>query len=190
MRREDARLPNFYPLNRAQAVANENQIIIAASITTEANDVKQLHPMLDRTQANLQAAGVTTPIGVLLADAGYWSEQNMLETEDHDPELLIATIQDRKQREAAKKAPPPRGRFPKSLNVKGWMARKLLTKRGRALYKKRGALIEPVFGQAKYVRGCDTFMMRGLHLADGEWQLVCTTHNMLKLFRKLVGRAR
>jgi hypothetical protein len=64
------------------------------------------------------------------------------------------------------------------------MERKLLTKRGRAMYKLRGQTVEPVFGQAKDTRGCDTFLMRGLTLADGEWNLVCTSHNLLKLFRK------
>jgi transposase len=168
----------------AQAVVNQDQIIIACAVTQEANDVRQLHPMLDRTQANLAAVGVTSAIGVLLADAGYWSEQNMLETDDADPELLIATNKDWKQREAARKAPPPRGRFPKSMNARERMERKLLTKRGRALYKLRGQTVEPVFGQAKDIRDCDTFLMRGLPLADGEWNLVCTSHNLLKLFRR------
>jgi hypothetical protein len=135
-------------------------------------------------EANLAAAGIKGTLGVLLADAGYWSEQNMLEAEVGDPELLIATLKDWKQREAARKLPPPRGRMPKNMNVRDWMERKLLTLRGRAFYKLRGALIEPIFGQTKDVRDCDTFMMRGHGMADGEWSLICATHNMLKLWRK------
>ena len=168
----------------AQAVVNADQIILSCAVTQEANDVQQLHPMIDRTQANMAAAGIATTIGVLLADAGYWSEKNMLEAEDGDPELLIATLKDHKQRLAARMAPAPRGRLPKNLNVRDWMERKLLTKRGRKLYKLRGAIVEPIFGQTKDARDCDNFLMRGVYLADGEWTLICTTHNMLKLWRK------
>jgi transposase len=69
----------------AQAVVNQDQIIIACAVTQEANDVRQLHPMLDLTQTNLATVGVAGPVDVLLADAGYWSEKNILETEDTDP---------------------------------------------------------------------------------------------------------
>lgn len=167
----------------AQAVVNENQIILAAAVTQECNDVRQLHPMIDRAQANLAAAGVKQRIKVLVADAGYWSEQNMLEAEDGDPELLIATLKDHKQREAARKAPPPRGRMPKNMGVRDWMERKLLTKRGRALYKRRGCTVEPVFGQNKDPRGGDRFLMRGIEKADGEWLLISASHNLRKVFR-------
>ncbi len=46
----------------AQAVVTEDQLIVAAAVTQEANDVGQLHPMLERAQANLRAAGVDKPI--------------------------------------------------------------------------------------------------------------------------------
>lgn len=62
------------------------------------------------------------------------------------------------------------------------MERKLLTQRGKKLYKLRGQTVEPVFGQIKS-RGCDTFMRRGLQAVRSEWKLICATHNMLKLFR-------
>jgi hypothetical protein len=62
------------------------------------------------------------------------------------------------------------------------MEQKLLTKRGRSLYKLRGQIVEPVFGQIK-ARGCDTFMRRGLEAVRSEWRLICATHNLLKLFR-------
>ena len=63
------------------------------------------------------------------------------------------------------------------------MERKLLTKRGRALYKKRGVLVEPVFGQVKEGQGFRRFMRRGLGAAQSEWSLAGTTHNLLKLWR-------
>ena len=64
------------------------------------------------------------------------------------------------------------------------MERKLLTKRGRALYKKRGVLVEPVFGQVKEGQGFRRFMRRGLGAAQNEWSLAGMTHNLLKLWRR------
>jgi len=63
------------------------------------------------------------------------------------------------------------------------MERKLLTKRGRALYKKRGVLVEPVFGQIKEGQGFRRFKRRGLEANCSEAALVGTTHNLLKLWR-------
>ena len=77
----------------------------------------------------------------------------------------------------------PRGRIPKGLSSRDRMERKLLTKRGRALYQRRGVLVEPVFGQVKETQGLRRFMRRGLGAAQSEWSLVATTHNLLKLWR-------
>ena len=77
----------------------------------------------------------------------------------------------------------PRGRIPKGLSPRDRMERKLLTKRGRSLYKKRGVLVEPVFGQVKEGQGFRRFMRRGLGAAQSEWSLAGTTHNLLKLWR-------
>ena len=170
----------------AQAVVTENQIIIAAELTQEANDVHQLHPMLDLAQRNLEAIGSKERIGVALADAGYWSQANMEQAEAEGPELLVATTKDWKQRKALRDGPSPRGRIPSGLSFRERMERKLLTRRGRELYKKRGKTVEPVFGQVKDARGCDGFMRRGRNACDSEWKLLSAAHNLLKLWRSIV----
>ena len=63
------------------------------------------------------------------------------------------------------------------------MKEKLQTAAGKALYKLRKAIVEPVFGQLKAVRGLRGFSMRGLEKVKAEWQIMCLTHNLLKLFR-------
>ena len=63
------------------------------------------------------------------------------------------------------------------------MKRKLKTKAGKAVYAGRKAIVEPVFGQIKHARGFRQFLLRGLAKAQGEWALVCLTHNILKLHR-------
>ena len=71
----------------------------------------------------------------------------------------------------------------RTLNQTELMERKLLTDRGRRLYKIRGQTVEPVFGQIKDVRGFDRFMRRGFEACRSEWSLICATHNLLKLWR-------
>lgn len=63
------------------------------------------------------------------------------------------------------------------------MQRKLRTKDGRAVYARRKAIVEPVFGQIKQARGIRQFLLRGLEKAQGEWALICLTHNVLKMHR-------
>jgi len=168
----------------AQAAATARQILLAADVTQEANDVKQPQGMMAQAQDNVAAAGMTQKIGAGLMDAGYWSEANAAAFNGPEaPDVLIATTKDWKQRKALRESPPPRGRIPKGLDARDRMERKLLTKRGRALYKLRSQIIEPVFGQIKEIRGCRRFMRRGLEAARSEWRLICGAHNLLKLFR-------
>lgn len=167
----------------AQAVVTEDQIIVAADVTQEENDKKQLHPMLEKAQAELMSAGVEDKINTALQDAGYWSEDNMLNADPEGPELLIATTKDWKQRRALREQGPPRGRIPNDISIKERMERKLRTKRGWALYKRRGSIVEPIFGQIKDVRRCDRFMRRGHIAVQSEWKLIAATHNLLKLWR-------
>ena len=165
-----------------QAIVSEDQIIVAIGVTQEANDVQQLKPMLEALECTLEAAGIKELPRTALADAGYWSEANACCIPE-GPELLIATTKDWKQRKVLRERGCPRGRIPKKLSVRERMERKLLTKRGRALYKMRGILVEPVLGQVKEGQGFRRFMRRGLRAAQSEWSLEGTTHNLLKLWR-------
>ena len=63
------------------------------------------------------------------------------------------------------------------------MARKLRTVKGRKIYSRRKCIVEPVFGQIKEARRFRRFSFRGLEHCQSEWDLVCLTHNLLKLFR-------
>jgi hypothetical protein len=160
-----------------QAVADcMTQVIVAQDVTQQANDVQQLGPMLTRCE---EQAGQRPR--ELLADAGYWSEDNAA-LGGETTELFVATLKDHKQRKALKKSPAPRGRIAKTATVRDRMERKLLTKRGKAAYRERGKTIEPVFGQMVN-RGLVRFLLRGFEEVRGEWSLWCTSHNLLKLWR-------
>ena len=168
-------------------------IIIAADVTTDANDVQQLHPMLAQAQANVVAVAEEdqqdeVTLGAAVADAGYWSEANVA-SETDGCELIIATQKDHKQRADLRNVPAPRGRKPKNMTARERMDRKLRTKRGRERYRRRGAAVEPVFGQMKDRQGARHFSMRGLERCRGEWNLHAAVHNMRKLHRESARRA-
>ena len=172
----------------AQAAVNEEQVIVAADVTDQANDVGQVQPLLEQTIANLDEVGVAEPIRAFSADAGYFSEANVELLDQHErvSEAYVATgrMKHNEQPPAA-----PKGRCPQGLSVKEKMARKLRTKPGRAEYSRRKAIVEPAFGQIKQGRGFRQFLLRSLAKMQAEWKLVCLTHNLLKLFRRGVSTA-
>lgn len=172
----------FDQCGNAQAVANEQQIIIAADVTDQANDVRQTIPMTEQAIANLDAVGVEEKIKAFTADTGYFSEDNMLAVDANDriESAFIATGR-QKHNEAIPDSPV--GRMPKDLTAKEKMARRNRTQKGREEYARRKAIIEPVFGQIKECLGFRKFLLRSLEKMKGEWKLVCVVHNLLKLFR-------
>ena len=162
-----------------QAVATREQVIVAAELTRAATDVQELGPMLEATHRNLAALGLE-PIGLLLADAGYYSDANVRSLAEAGPELLIASRNDRNRRAAGA---APRGRIPAGLSLRERMRRKLTTQRGRRLHEQRRWMIEPVCGDIKENRGIRRFQRRGFDACAGEWKLIAATHNLRKLYR-------
>jgi transposase len=160
-----------------QAIATEDQITIACGVTNESTDFGQLKPMIEQAAGNLKTAGVGEAIGVVTADSGYLSDDNLALDEELEVELMIAT---KSRRQAQTNGERPRGRIPKGLSRTQLMERKIRTKRGEFLYRKRAASIEPVFGQQRQ-RGMGTFRRRGLKASNCEWRFEHAVHNLLKI---------
>jgi|UniRef100_A0A7C4PMS5 transposase len=178
----------------AQAVVTEDQVIVAAELTPKENDVGQLHPMVEQAKENLARVAVTEGIGAVVADAGYFSEDNLKgerggKERGEGPELYIAVIKDRKQRAEPQEPEPEQAALPEDATERQKMERKLRTEEGRAAYKKRGQMVEPVFGQIKEGRGFNRFSRRGHPACRSEWRFVCAAHNLLKLWRYLASTA-
>jgi len=167
----------------AQAAVTAEQIIVAAELTQEENDVNQLHPMLNKVKDNIRSVSIEDKIRSGLVDAGYWSKENLRKRLPDELELFAATKKDWKQRKEIRKQQVPRGLMPEGLSGREQMELKLSTKRGKEQYSKRGQMIESVIGQIKDARGISRFLRRGLNACTSEWKLICTTHNLLKLFR-------
>ncbi|HEQ60483.1 MAG TPA: IS1182 family transposase [Firmicutes bacterium] len=162
--------------NAQAAVDGASQIIVAAEITQEANDKAQVAPMLEAIEVN---TGGEQPKR-LSADSGYFSETNVEHLQEQGVDAYVATGRTKHGENPPSAA---RGRIPESASASERMKRKLRTLKGRATYSKRKAIVEPVFGQIKEVRGFRRFSLRGLEKVRAEWTLICLTHNLLKLFR-------
>lgn len=155
-------------------------IVIASGVVSDENDLNHFRPMLTAAKENLEAIGAGS-LGVLVADAGYYTDDNATPREG-DPEILIATKKDRDARCERSDRSAPRGPIPRSLTVKQCMERKLSTKRGQNLYKKRGQTVEPIFGQHRQ-SGFNGFKRRGLEACDEEWAFKNACHNLMKVYR-------
>jgi hypothetical protein len=166
----------------SQAVTTMNQVIVAAELTCEANDVHQLDPMLKATATILAAAGVDERPEALLADSGYWSIDDLTAIPNAS-ELLIPPARHGRQGKPRKDGKPSAS---KSDGLRAAMKKKLASEDGKARYAKRRETVEPVFGQIKEQQGARRFLRRGRRACQAEWKLLCGTHNLLKLWRHTV----
>lgn len=176
----DGATKSFQQSYNAQiAVDDANQIVVAAMITQDATDTHQLVTVLTHVEAN---TGKLPHIAT--ADNGYRCAAALTEERLMTVDLYIAPGRERSDSPKSEGARPqepveiskPRTPFEE---MKG----KVRSEAGRAIYRRRKAIVEPVFGQMKQARGFRQFLLRGLENVSAEWNLVALTHNLLKLFR-------
>jgi len=133
---------------------------VACTLSAQPNDTLAFLPLL---------AEIGTQLGRLpekvSADSGFYSHINICDAESRGCECYV----------------PPQ-RWTRD-SVAGEMREKLRSPAGEDLYRRRKAVVEPVFGQIKQIRGFRQVSFRGRAAVQAEWQLVCLTHNLLKLFR-------
>jgi transposase len=168
----------FVQAYNCQAGADaEHQIIVAQDVTQDANDKEQAAPMTAQVQSN---AGQLPKQASY--DAGYFSDTAVRGLEQRGVDVYCSP--DRLKH--GENLPKVRGRMPKDITTIDRMRRKVRTEKGRDTYSLRKETIEPVFGQVKN-KGLRQFLLRGLEKVKGEWSLVCTGHNLTKLWRNTGG---
>ena len=166
--------------NAQAAVDGDHQVIVAIGVSNQASDAVHLLPMLERIEVNTGQVP-----DALIADAGYCSTANLEACEEKGLNAYISTS----RQQHGQRPRPSRGKPPADLDARGRMDRKLRSKAGQTVYALRKTIVEPVFGQIKGARGLDRFRLRGLEKVNGEWALMATTHNLLKLFRASLATA-
>ena len=161
--------------NAQAAVDSANQVIVAAEVTNKPTDRGQAEPMMEVVKSNTGQLPHQ-----MSADAGYFSSDAVKNLTDLGIDVYMPPD---KIGHRFTLPPAPRGRIPKNLSIVDRMRRKLRTKKGKERYGLRKELPEPVFGQIKQVRGFNQFLLRGSDKVSSEWKVICTGHNLLKLFR-------
>ncbi len=169
---------NFMPAYNAQAVTTSDQVIVAAEITTKGGDFEQLEPMIAAAERELTTAGVEGGPGVVLADAGYWSNEHIDSLRERGIIPIVAADTTRNR--------PRKNRLGGPYD---FMRRVIASEAGGALYSKRQCMVEPVFAQIKANRRIDRFKRRRRAAARSEWRLIAATHNLLKLHRHQLAAA-
>jgi hypothetical protein len=173
---KDGATRGFEQAYNAQAVVDSTaQIIVAAAVTQEANDKQQLQPMLEKVKENCGRLPEKAS-----ADAGYFNTEHLTDETLSPVDLYVPP--DRQKHGSAPEATAATAAAADA-SVVDQMRHMLKTAEGRAVYKWRKAIVEPVFGQTKEVRGFRRFSFRGLAKVAAEWDLIALTHNLLKLWR-------
>ena len=160
----------FVQAHNAQAVVTEQEIVLAAEISTEPVDFSLLAPMMTATRRELEQAGIDATPKAAVADAGYWNERHMDQLAADGIAVLIRPDSGNRKDER-----------------RGWtggryssMRQLLATDLGAELYRKRRHTIEPMFGHTKHNRKFTHFHRRGRAAVRTEWRLLMATHNLTK----------
>ena len=171
----------FLQAYNAQAAVDEgHQVIVACELSQDANDKRLLIPMVEQTIAQMSAKP-----DVVLADPGYYSEENAIAMDAMGVKALIPPDRERCGT-PNNPAPAMSQEAFCALTTKEKMRHLISTAEGRDAYRRRKAIVEPVFGQMKGSAGNPGhlgFLRRGLTKCTEEWHWVCARHNIMKYIR-------
>jgi len=158
--------------NAQVVAAGVPQIIVAQTVVSDPTDRQQLKPMMHLIEQTLGATPELT-----MADAGYWNESSIVEQQSQGRDLLIPPDRGPDKVTGKLAANAPQGPAAQQ------MRQRLNDAETKKRYQKRAGMVEPVFGMIKETLGYRRFLMRGLQKVKGEWAMICTAFNLLKLYR-------
>ena len=163
--------------NCQTAVDGEHQIIVGQAVTNKSPDNSNLVPMVKQTKENCGEA----PLYVA-ADSGFWSPGVESQSNELGIKVFVATRREKCGRGAEVTS---KDDSQGASSEQKQMRAKVESEEGRKIYARRKGVVEPVVGQIKEARGFRRFLMRGLKAVEAEWSLICTAHNLLKLYRTM-----
>lgn len=164
--------------NAQAAVDLDSHLIVENHLTQQPNDKQQMGPALAGLKQVQDSLG--KPAGVL-ADAGYFSEDNVELCKSYGVKPYIPDRREKHHAPLADRLQPPPASDGPPANATAAMARRLRTPEGKALYARRKSTVETVFGILKERMGFRRFHLRGFNAAQGEWNLVCLAWNLKRL---------
>lgn len=174
--KDNARKCFVQAYNAQIATDSHAQVIVAAELTQQTTDRQQLLPMVRAVRESTGRLPET-----ITADAGYWDTISLRDPSLGGIQVLVSP--DSRPQPPGAQLPPHAPNNADALR----MRERLTSETGKALYAKRKATVEPVFGQIKEARNIRRFRLRSLAKVACEWKLICATHNLLKLFRHRIA---
>jgi transposase len=179
--------------NTQALVEESHQLIVATHVTQEANDKKQVKPMMKELQNQLHQFP-----DLLLADADYCSEDNLLYLHIQGIDAYVATgrmshnhTKEKEEEEIQSKQKTKNTNHHKKTKPTPYvqaMKQKLQTPEGKLIYGRRKGMVEPIFGWIKSIKRIDQFRLRGLEAVQGEWSLIAITHNLDRMYRAVKAK--
>lgn len=164
--------------NAQASVDIESMLIVANYVTQQSNDKQQIAPMIEQIKKTETVIGKCSG---LLADAGYFSKDNVERCETAQIAPLIVDKRDKHNQSLMARFEEP-SKLPENADAVTKMKYELKTKEGKALYAKRKTTVEPVFGIIKNVMKFRSFSLRGIEAVDGEWNIVSIAWNIKRMF--------
>ena len=163
--------------NAQAGVDTETKLIVSTHVTQKPNDKQELKPTLENLAALPKELGRVTE---LIADSGYFSEDNVIACEKSEITPYIAVDREQHNQSVWDRFREPKA-VPENADAVERMKHRLKTTAGKAVYKLRKVTSEPVFGIIKEAIGFRRFLMRGLEATEHEWTLVCMAWNIKRL---------
>lgn len=163
--------------NAQAGVDTETKLIVSTHVTQKPNDKQELKPTLENLAALPKELGRVTE---LIADSGYFSEDNVTACERSEITPYIAVDREQHNQSVWDRFREPKA-VPENADAVERMKHRLKTTAGKAVYKLRKVTSEPVFGIIKEAIGFRRFLMRGLEATEHEWTLVCMAWNIKRL---------
>jgi transposase len=167
----------FIQAYNAQATVDaHSHIVVAADVSNLADDNPHLPGQIEQVIAN---TGLIPR--EVLADAGYYSEDNMDYLTGRKISALIPP--EKIKHSDWRTMPSPQEPIPDTATTKERMRHTLRTEAGRAAYKLRQQSVEPIFGYIKEQLGLRQFLLRGLDKVRSLWRIACAVSNLMKVYR-------
>jgi transposase len=161
-----------------QAIVNDDMVIVGAYSNSHVNDKQEFIPAIESVPEEL-----SSEISAAVADAGYFSENNIAECEHKDILPIISTSREKHNNFLFNILNPTPTQDEAYVTPVEKMTRKLKSEEGKEIYKKRKQTVEPVFGVIKEILGFRRFSLRGEAETDAEWSLICSAYNLKRFFR-------
>ena len=161
-----------------QVAVNDDMIIVGAYSNSRVNDKQEFIPSIESVPEELSGE-----ISVAVADTGYFSENNITLCEQMEIEPIISTSREKHNRFLSRILDPDPSENRPCITPVEKMTRKLKSKKGKEIYRKRKQTVEPVFGVIKEILGFRRFLLRGEAETDAEWSLVCSAYNLKRFFK-------